>query len=102
MRFHSLVLSILAGVPAVPIAYGHKTLSLAELCGLKEYALVWNTFQDEYYGERIDISSEQILEKIDQLLANMQDTKLMITEHQQGFVNSANESFEQLLKVIGN
>lgn len=64
MRFHSLVLSILAGVPAVPIAYGHKTFSLAEMCGLKDYTLIWNTFQEEYYGEKIDASSEQILKKL--------------------------------------
>lgn len=45
MRFHSLVLSILNDVPAIPIAYGYKTLSLAEKCGLGDYTLVWNTFQ---------------------------------------------------------
>ena len=79
MRFHSLVLSILAGVPAIPIAYGHKTFALAEMCGLKDYTLIWNTFQDEYYGEKIDITSEQILEKV---------------------IASASEAFSQLEDIL--
>ena len=37
MRFHSLVLSILNDVPAIPIAYGHKTFILAEKCGPVSY-----------------------------------------------------------------
>lgn len=49
MRFHSLALSILNDVPAIPIAYGYKTLSLAEKCGLGDYTLVWNTFQTNVY-----------------------------------------------------
>lgn len=100
MRFHSLVLSILAGVPAIPIAYGHKTFSLAEMCGLKNYTLIWNIFQDEYYGKRIDISSAQVLEKTEQLLANSQEVKLKIIEHRIIFVKSAKSSFKQLMDVI--
>lgn len=100
MRFHSLVLSILAGVPAVPIAYGHKTFSLAEMCGLKDYMLIWNTFQDEYYGEKIDVSSEQILQKTEQLLADIHDVELRITEKREELMDSAKGSFEQLLNVI--
>lgn len=100
MRFHSLVLSILSGVPAVPIAYGHKTFSLAEMCGLKDYTLIWNTFQDEYYGEKIDISSEQILQKTEQLLADIHNVKLKITGKREEFVDSALKAFSQLEDIV--
>ncbi len=100
MRFHSLVLSILTGVPAIPIAYGHKTFALAEKCGLEDYVLIWNNFQDKYYGERIDISSEQIIEKTEQLCGNLQEIKEKIEIRRKGFINSASESFAQLLNVI--
>ena len=50
MRFHALVLSLLAEVPTVPIVYGHKTYALAEKSGLSEYVMIWNNFQKEYYG----------------------------------------------------
>lgn len=101
MRFHSLVLSILAGVPAVPIAYGHKTFPLAEMCGLKDYTLIWNTFQDEDYGEKIDVSSEQILQKTELLLADIHGVKLKITGNREKLVSSAKASFEQFLNAIG-
>lgn len=100
MRFHSLVLSILAGVPAVPIAYGHKTFSLAEMCGLKNYTLIWNTFQDEYYGEKMDVSSEQILQKTEQLLADIHDVKLKITGEREKLVDSTSKAFSQLEDIV--
>ncbi len=100
MRFHSLVLSILAGVPAVPIAYGHKTLSLAEMCGLKDYTLIWNTFQDEYYGELIDVSSEQIINKVDKMSSDILDIGKMILGQREKLVGSASNAFQQLDDIL--
>ena len=96
MRFHSLVLSILAGVPAVPIAYGHKTFSLAEMCGLKDYTLICNTFQEEYYVEKIDASSEQILKKVDEMCADTLDVRKRMLEQREKLVASASRAFSQL------
>lgn len=96
MRFHSLVLSILNGVPAIPVAYGHKTLSLAEKCGLGDYTLVWNVFQSEYYGKMVDISSEEILEMIEQLCMNIDDISKVMEVHRCKLVTSASEAFSQL------
>lgn len=100
MRFHSLVLSILNGVPAVPIAYGHKTLSLAEKCGLSDYTLVWNTFQNEYYGKNINISSSQIIEKVDLLCANIDSVKTKMVENKCEPIKSASDAFAQLKLVL--
>ena len=100
MRFHSLVLSILAGVPAVPIAYGHKTFSLAEMCGLRDYTLIWNAFQEEYYGEKIDVSSEQILQKISQLLADIDGVKSQMISNREKLVDTVKVSFIQILNAI--
>ena len=100
MRFHSLVLSILAGVPAVPIAYEHKTLSLAEMCGLRDYTLIWNTFQDEYYGELIDVSSEQIINKVDKVSSDIFDIRKMILGQREKLVGSASNAFQQLDDIL--
>ena len=100
IHFHSLVLSILAGIPAVPIAYGHKTLSLAEMCGLKDYTLIWNTFQDEYYGELIDVSSEQIINKVDKMSSDILNIRKMILGQREKLVGSASNAFQQLDNIL--
>ena len=100
MRFHSLVLSILNDVPALPIAYGHKTFSLAEKCGLKDYLLVWNTYQSEYFGKTIDISASQILEKVDLLCNSIDSAKTEMLKNKCSLIGSASAAFMQLEKIL--
>ena len=100
MRFHSLVLSILNNVPAVPIAYGQKTFSLAEMCNLSKYALVWNTYQSEYYGKSIDVSVEQIMEKVNQLCGDIDNVKIEMQSYKDELINSASNAFLQLMTVL--
>ena len=100
MRFHSLVLSILNDVPAVPIAYGHKTFSLAEKCGLNDYLLVWNTYQSEYFGKTIDISASQIMEKVDLLCNSIDSAKTEMLKNKCSLIESALAAFMQLEKIL--
>ena len=100
MRFHSLVLSVLNGVPALPIAYGHKTFALAKKCGLADYTLVWNTYQSEYFGQCLDISSNQICEKADQLCAHLDDVHKELLERRKVLIDSATAAFAQLNAVL--
>lgn len=100
MRFHSLVLSVLAGIPAVPIAYGHKTLSLAEKCGLTDYTLIWNTFENDYYGKSVNISAEQLIEKVNQLCISFDDVKSKVMKYRDELINSASEAFCQLDNIL--
>lgn len=100
MRFHSLVLSILNDVPAIPIAYGHKTFSLAEKCGLNDYLLVWNTYQSEYFGKTIDISASQILEKVVLLCSSIDSAKTEMLKNKCSLIESASASFMQLEKLL--
>lgn len=100
MRFHSLVLSILNDVPTIPIAYGHKTFSLAEKCGLDDYLLVWNTYQSEYFGKTIDISASKILEKVDLLCSNIESAKMKMLNNKCSFIESASVAFMQLEKIL--
>lgn len=100
MRFHSLVLSILNDVPAIPIAYGHKTFSLAEKCGLNDYLLVWNTYQSEYFGKTIDISASQILEKVDLLCNSIDSAKTEMLKNKCSLIGSASAAFIQLEKIL--
>lgn len=100
MRFHSLVLSILNDVPALPIAYGHKTFSLAEKCGLNDYVLVWNTYQSEYFGKTIDISASQIIEKVDLLCSSIDSAKTELLKNKCSLIESASAAFIQLEKLL--
>lgn len=100
MRFHSLVLSILNDVPAIPIAYGHKTFSLAEKCGLNDYLLVWNTYQSEYFGKTIDISASQIMEKVDLLCNSIDSAKTEMLKNKCSLIESASAAFMQLEKIL--
>ena len=75
MRFHALVLSLLAHVPSVPIAYGQKTFSLALRSGLSEYTLMWNDFQKEYFGYMQELSTDDLIQKVEALILNYKDIK---------------------------
>lgn len=100
MRFYSLVLSIKALVPAVPIAYGHKTYTLAKECGLEKYTLKWNNSQSEYYGEIIDVSASQILNKLMLVISDEQKILTLMRNNSKIFYTSANDAFDKLNDVI--
>ena len=100
MRFHSLVLSVLTSVPAVPIAYGQKTVNLAEECNLKQNILRWNNFQKTYFGTEMNISAEQIITNIDSLNSNYETIKKDMGTARKRLVLSANLAYAQLTKVI--
>lgn len=100
MRFHALVLSLLAGVPSIPVAYGQKTYLLAMQSGLSEYTLIWNSFQKEYYGYVKELSSDDLVQKIDLMLSNYDDTKNIIRARTDELKKSARTAMDQLLKLI--
>lgn len=100
MRFHALVLSLLAKIPTIPIAYGQKTYSLAENCGLSEYVLIWNSFQKEYYGHTQDMSVHDLMKKVDLLLLNYEEVKDTMTQETEALKSSARSAMKQLLELI--
>lgn len=94
MRFHSLILSILANVPALPIAYGHKTASLAKECGLDNYLLYYNPAEKSYFGNLVTIDSQSIIEKFhaiqehkDKILSDMDETRKKLVSSAKSAVN---------------
>ena len=89
MRFHALVLSLLANVPTVPIAYGEKTYLLAEKSGLSKYAIVWNSFQKEYYGYTQDAP----------LITNRDDAQNDMRQSREAFKTSATYAMKQLIEL---
>ena len=101
MRFHALVLSLLAGVPSIPIAYGQKTYSLATRSGLSEYALIWNAFQKEYYGYVKELSATDVVQKIDLMMSNYDDVKAEMVARTEELKTSAKTAMNQLLELIG-
>lgn len=101
MRFHSLVLSILANVPALPIAYGHKTASLAEECGLGEYLLYWNPAQGQYFGGLITTDSQCIIDRFQAIQENQDKILLDMDETRMKLVDSARTAINLLVDYIG-
>lgn len=102
MRFHALVLSLLAEVPTIPIAYGQKTYSLAQDGGLSEYVLIWNSFQKEYYGYTQDMSADEVMKKVDLLLLNYEEVKDNMIQETEVLKSSAKSAMKQLLELINH
>ena len=102
MRFHALVLSILANVPVVPIAYGHKTASLAKKCGIENYTLFWNDQNKKYYGKLLTVTAEQVIDRIKDLFTDLTSIKRNLEQRRQEFRESAAESMDQLKEVLCN
>lgn len=100
MRFHSCILSIIAGVPFLPIAYGHKTYSLAKDTGLEEYTLIWNSFQKEYYGKIYNITADDIIKKVDMIMTNKESIKEKIKLAYSKNRKSSNNAFKELEYII--
>lgn len=100
MRFHALVVSILKGIPSIPIAYGHKTKSLANKCGLNDYVIVWNSSQIDYYGRLVDTSSEEIIHKVELLTSNLDREKSIILKKRNELILSAESCFKELFVLL--
>ena len=100
MRFHSLVLSIKAFVPALPIAYGHKTYTLAKECGLEEYTLKWNNSQSAYYGKNVELSASEIINKLALVISDEQKIENLMMLNCKNFDTSSSRAFDKLNDVI--
>lgn len=102
-RFHSVVISILAGVPPIPIAYGQKTVNLARNCGLDDYLIYWNPFEAGYLGKLYHTDSNTIIMTVQNILAKEQKVRKSLTEflsEKKTELLSATTSFSQSLKKV--
>lgn len=97
MRFHALVLSILAGVPPVPIAYGLKTSCLARRCGLSDYLISWNPTIFGYFGGLKHTSSEEIIEKSKRVSDDSEAIQAMLNRNRKELNESAEKAFSLLM-----
>lgn len=73
---------------------------MAKECGLEEYTLKWNNSQSEYYGEIIDVSSSQILNKLALVISDEQKILRLMKNNSKIFYTSANDAFDKLNDVI--
>lgn len=65
MRFHAVVLSLLADTPVVPVAYSHKTETLAQRFGLGRRLSFYCKSKAEYYEKIIPLDVAAILEAVE-------------------------------------
>lgn len=100
MRFHALVLSILTNTPAVPIAYGHKILSLSQKANLSKYTLTWNPYETRYFGDCTAVTYIDILDKINLLNADFEEIQMALNDISPSFIKSAKNSFLLLNDVL--
>ena len=100
MRFHAFVLSILAHVPSLAIAYGQKTVNLAEKCNLNDYLIKWNPYKKEYFGNEEDVESDDIISKIELLLANIQQVRDKMIRASEKEISEAKQAYLKLEKIL--
>ena len=101
MRFHAFVLSILANVPALPIAYGKKTSNLAEACGLSDYIIYWNTATALYFGGQKDTDAWNIIAKFNQIQENKSTILRQMETTRKEMEESASASILLVREEIG-
>lgn len=99
MRFHSVVLSLLQGVPVIPVAYADKTKRLALSCGLSSMLTLFCRSASEYFQRPIPLDSKDICNKIDCLLSN-RNAGIVNNSVIQGYVDRAHWAFEKLAEII--
>lgn len=100
MRFHALVLSIIADCPAISLAYGQKTINLAEQCNLEDYLLKWNPYNKDYFGSNVMINSDNIIAKINQLLSNLDSVRVRLSSSRKKEMLAAQNAYVELKEFI--
>lgn len=102
MRFHSLVISALMNCPAVAIAYGHKTINLAEELGQGDYVIKWNDARKGYFGEYNTPKVEDIIEIINRVYNNQDSISEIMEVYKRSFVESAEIAKNHLIDMLQN
>lgn len=100
MRFHSLVLSLLAGVAPLPIAYGDKTVTLAQDCGLSDYIIYWNTAHSSYLGGIHSTTALDIYEHATKEQGRREAVLQTIEPYRKRTVQSSIDAFDFLKKHL--
>lgn len=70
MRFHSVVLSLCAEVPVVPISYSHKTTNLMRDCGMEAHVVDYCKSSAEYFERVVPLDAKKVLAHVDSLKEN--------------------------------
>lgn len=96
---YELTLKVIEEIHA-SLDYDNYAIMVVDNCSPNESAEILekksNTFQEEYYGEKIDASSEQILKKVDEMCADTLDVRKRMLEQREKLVASASRAFSQL------
>lgn len=103
MRFHACVLSLLAGVPLVPVSYSSKTERLAKDCGMESHLSFYCNDAATYYGKVIPLDAGFVSAQLAEALSNpggyVCDEKTAIKLKRRS--EMAFESLERVLTVRG-
>lgn len=69
MRFHSLVMALSLGIPCLSISYSDKNEDIMSRFDLSDYSLRFGISNKEYFNNEIMISSKQIIDKFEDVIA---------------------------------
>lgn len=101
MRFHSVVLSIVSGTPFVPIAYGHKTVNLANMVGMGDYLLKWS-LRNGYFKDSNTIEASDILDSFKCVIADREAIVPKLQDAVTPLRRSADDAYSELCAYLKN
>ena len=70
-----------------------------KVSGLSKYAIVWNSFQKEYYGYTQDAPLSELVKRIDLLITNRDDAQNDMRQSREAFKTSATYAMKQLIEL---
>ncbi|HEY8999166.1 MAG TPA: polysaccharide pyruvyl transferase family protein [Candidatus Saccharimonadales bacterium] len=82
-RFHSIIFSLTAFVPALAIEYEHKTSGIMKDLGL-----------DDWWVKIEDVSAELLIQKADELIVHGEDYRKKLRKVLPGYIKQASDSID--------
>lgn len=96
-----MVLSIVSGTPFVPIAYGHKTVNLANMVGMGDYLLKWS-LRNGYFKDSNTIEASDILDSFKCVIADREAIVPKLQDAVTPLRRSADDAYSELCAYLKN
>lgn len=100
MRFHSVIISIRAGIPCCAIAYSDKTEDIMCRLGLEKYCVRFGISEKEYFNEKKQIAANDIMEMFMSLTVNEKFVINQINKKKEELCDLADLNFYYINKYL--
>lgn len=100
MRYHAFIMSLIANIPSVTISYGDKTNDLLRRMDLLEYSMKYGVSTNEYFNEKISISSTKLKHLFDAVKGDYEEIKYRIEKNIEKIIEKSKRNYEVLDKEL--